>query len=605
MTITTALPRWDMTTIFPGVDSPEYAASVDRLQASIVTLNTLLNEAETIDGVSGPEVTAHFEKLVEALNAAIEIYVLNDSFLYGFVSVDSRDEAAQARTSELEYIGADFSKARTVFTAWLGKLEVESLLASSALAREHEYMVRKASIQAEHLMGRDLEALASDLTLSGGSAWDKLHSDISSQIMVQFEGKDGIVRDLPMTEIRNLANDADPAIRRRAFEAELAAWKQWETPLAAALNGIKGEHATITERRGWESILDEAVFQNGIDRDILEAMMSAARDAFPDFRRYFRAKAKALGLESLAFADLFAPFEVEGRDWTWEEGFAFVHEQFSAYSPKMGGLAERALNERWIDVEPRPGKSGGAFCMGIRKDESRVLLNFTDSFGEVRTLAHELGHAYHNLCQVDVSPLRRMATPMTLAETASTFCETILTKAAIAAGTPDEKLSYLENSLQDAAQIVVDISSRFLFEQAVCEKRRERALSASEFCDLMLDAQRQTYGDGLDEASLHPYMWAVKSHYYSSSYAFYNYPYMFGLLFAYGLYARFESDPEDFRQNYDALLASTGDSDAATLAQQFGVDVRSREFWDQSLAVIRQDIDVFEALVNARLAKGM
>jgi oligoendopeptidase F len=191
---------------------------------------------------------------------------------------------------------------------------------------------------------------------------------------------------------------------------------------------------------------------------------------------------------------------------------------------------------------------------------------------------------------------------MTLAETASTFCETILTQAAIADGSEDEQLSYLESSLQDAAQIVVDISSRFLFEQAVCEKRRERALSAEEFSDLMLDAQRQTYGDGLDPEALHKYMWAAKGHYYSPRFAYYNYPYMFGLLFGLGLYAQYQADPETFRANYDALLAATGDADAATLAARFGIDIQSKSFWESSLNVIRKDIDTFVGLVERRLA---
>jgi oligoendopeptidase F len=266
----------------------------------------------------------------------------------------------------------------------------------------------------------------------------------------------------------------------------------------------------------------------------------------------------------------------------------------------MRDLAERSVNERWIDVAPRPGKVGGAFCMPVGMDESRVLLNFTPSFDSVSTLAHELGHAYHNLCQANTPILQRMSTPMTLAETASTFCETILRKAAIASSPENEAFSILEGSLQDSSQIIVDITSRFLFEQAVMEQRPTRTLSAAEFSELMLDTQRQTYGDGLDPEALHPYMWAVKGHYYSSSAAFYNYPYMFGLLFGLGLYAKYTEDPDGFRARYDDLLASTGSADAASLAREFGFDVQSREFWNSSLDVIRADIDTFVEIVERR-----
>ncbi len=444
------------------------------------------------------------------------------------------------------------------------------------------------------------EDLQAELTLSGGSAWARLDDDITSQIMVPFENDDGVVEQHPMPEIRNFAMSADREVRRRAYEAELDAWKLWQTPIAAALNGVKGEHATLARRRGWDSILEQSLHQNHIDRQTLDAMMGVARDAFADFRRYFHAKAKVFGVEKLAFYDLFAPLSSEGREWPWEETLDVVYEQFGRYSPKMRGLAERAIAEQWVDAGSRPGKVGGAFCMSVGGEESRVLMNFTPAFDGVRTLAHELGHAYHNLCQAGVTPWRRGSTPMTLAETASTFCETILTQAAIANGTEDERFAILEGSLQDEAQTVVDITSRFLFEQAACAKRPERSLSADEFRELMLDAQRQTYGDGLDADALHPWMWAAKGHYYSPSFAYYNYPYKFGLLFGVGLYAKYQADPDGFRTSYDDLLVSTGDADAATLAARFGFDIRSKAFWEESLNVIREDIDTFVGLVDRR-----
>jgi oligoendopeptidase F len=323
-------------------------------------------------------------------------------------------------------------------------------------------------------------------------------------------------------------------------------------------------------------VLDEALFQNAIDRPTLDAMMGAAREAFPDFRRYFRAKARLLGAEQLAFYDLFRAGRDDDSTWSWDDAWTFVAEQFGTYSDKLKQLVLTSVEERWIDVGPRPGKGGGAFCMPIGDGKSRVLHNFGGNFDGVSTLAHELGHAYHNLCQANVPPLRAEGTPMTLAETASTFCETILHNAAIEHGTPDEQLAILEGSLQDAAQIVVDITSRFLFEQSVFEQRRERTLSPEEFCAMMTSAQLETYGDGLNADTLHPYMWAVKSHYYSPTAAYYNYPYMFGLLFGLGLYARYQEDPAGFKAGYDDLLAATGDADAATLAVRFGIDNHHR-----------------------------
>ncbi|HVL38094.1 MAG TPA: M3 family metallopeptidase, partial [Fimbriimonadaceae bacterium] len=315
---------------------------------------------------------------------------------------------------------------------------------------------------------------------------------------------------------------------------------------------------------------------------------------FPTFRRYLRAKARALGLERLAWYDLFAPIGAGAREWTYREACDFVAEHFGNYSPKMRDFALRSFSERWIDAEPRAGKVDGAYCSPLRADESRILMNFKPSFSSVSTLAHELGHAYHNLCLNGRTPLQR-ETPMTLAETASIFCETIVKRAAVSEGSAEERLAILEGSLQSFCQVVVDITSRFLFETRVFEGRAERNLSPDELCEAMLDAQRQTYG-GLDPDCLHPYMWAVKPHYYDR-YSYYNFPYMFGLLFGLGLYARYEAEPEAFRASYDDLLSSTGLADAAGLAGRFGIDIRTPEFWRGSLGVIGRDIEEFERAV--------
>jgi len=368
---------------------------------------------------------------------------------------------------------------------------------------------------------------------------------------------------------------------------------------AAALNGIKGQVLVLADRRGWETPLDEALFSCHMDRQTLDAMLEAAYDALPDFRRYLKVKARALGVPILAWYDLSAPVGRSTRSWSFEDGASFIVEQFASYSPRLSGLADRAFRDHWIDAEPRVGKRGGAFCMELREDESRILANFTPCFDSVSTLAHELGHAYHNLCLAERTHLQQ-DTPMTLAETASIFCETIIFHAGLRQVDAEEQLALLEGTVQGQCQVVVDILSRFLFEQRLFDQRRERELSIEELNQLMLATQRETYGDALEESTLHPYMWLVKGHYYSSDLSYYNFPYMFGLLFGLGLYARYQSDPDPFTARYDHLLSSTGMADAADLAADFGIDIRDKRFWASSFSVIRADIDRFEAIVNAR-----
>jgi oligoendopeptidase F len=272
-----------------------------------------------------------------------------------------------------------------------------------------------------------------------------------------------------------------------------------------------------------------------------------------------------------------------------------VNQAFATYSKPLAGLARRAVDEQWIDAEPRAGKRGGAYCMSIRDDESRVMLNFDGSWNSVQTLAHELGHAYHNTALAQRTPMQRH-TPMALAETASIFCETLMVASGLDGASEADRLALLDTDLTGSCQVVVDIHSRFLFESAVFDQRRSGTLSAPELCDLMREAQAATYGDGIDAETYHPYMWAVKPHYYST--AFYNWPYTFGLLFGIGLFARYQQDPDRFRAGYDDLLSSTGLATAVDLAARFDIDVTSVDFWASSLDIVRGRIDEFVRLAT-------
>jgi len=598
----TALPHWDMTPIFPGLDTAEFEAgfqavvtALDALTAAFDANAIMLRETPLpIDAGS----VALFETILQQVNALGDQLHLLDAYITAFTTTDSRNALAQASASRLEQQMLRFSVLNTRLTAWVGGMDIEALLAASPVAQAHAYALEKIAIQARHLMSPEEEALAAQLRLTGSNAWYKLYENFSSQIMVEVKVK-GATKTLPMTAVRNLAYDADRGTRQAAYEAELAGWKRNAVPIAAAMNSLKGEMLTLTEKRGWESPLEVALYNNNIDPTTLEAMMATAREAFPELRRYLYAKARALGIPTLTWYDLFAPLYADSRPWDFGEARDFVLAQFGAFSAKMAGLARRAFEEAWIDAEPRAGKRGGAFCMWVRGDESRVLSNFQPAYAGMATLAHELGHAYHNWCLAGRTPMQRQ-TPMTLAETASTFCQVIVRNAALEHATPEEQLAIIEADLQDNTQVIVDISSRFLFENEVFTRRQSRELSSDEFCAIMTESQLATYGEGLNSEALHPYMWAVKPHYYSS--VFYNFPYMFGLLFALGVYARYREAPQGFVAQYESLLSSTGMGDAVALAHRFGFDLTQPDFWEGSLALIVDDIDHFEQLVAAKTA---
>jgi pepF/M3 family oligoendopeptidase len=592
------LPRWDLSALFPGIDSPEFAEGFDRLLSGIDRLAQLFDDVgitATSTNRSEPAPLADFERVLNALNDVSQQLDSMGSYLYGCISTDSRNELAQARFSQFQERAVALDKLQTRFTAWVGLQPIEELIERSTVAGEHDYPLRQLHVAARHLMSEEAEALAAELSPSSGAAWAKLHDNLTSQIIATVELEGG-EQTLPMSAIRNLAMDPDRDLRHRAWQAELGAWEAHALPIAAALNGVKGQVLTLGARRNWADPLDEALFWSGIDHDVLDVMVEAARAAFPDFRRYLRLKAKLLGTTDLSWYDLFAPVGDAGRAWTWPEAKAFIEDQFGAYSDRLRGLARRAFADNWIDAGPRPGKVGGAYCMWLLGDESRILANYSPGYDGVTTLAHELGHAYHNLNEAGLTPLQRR-TPMILAETASTFCETLVKEAALVDAEPGERIYILEQSVQGACQVVVDILSRFDFEQALFAGRRERELSIGELNRLMLAAQEATYGDALAREERHPYMWAVKGHYYSPDLSYYNYPYLFGLLFGLGLYAIYRNEPSAFPDRYDSLLASTGRASAADLAGRFDIDLRDRGFWQSSLDVIRGDIDRLEELV--------
>jgi oligoendopeptidase F len=296
----------------------------------------------------------------------------------------------------------------------------------------------------------------------------------------------------------------------------------------------------------------------------------------------------------LPWWDLFASTGHADRV-AWSDATAMVHAAFASYSDELAGLASRAFAQSWVDAEMREGKRGGAFCMSIGGTDSRVLMNFDESNESVSTLAHELGHAFHNHVLAPRTPLQRRL-PMALAETASIFCETLLFEhSAQSVGDDAARMAMLDTYLVGASQVVVDIHSRFLFERELYTRRQRTSLSPAELSGIMADAQDAAYGDGLHPDHRHEYMWAVKPHYFT---AFYNWPYTFGLLFGIGLYARFVADPDQFRAGYSDLLATTGMEDAATLAARFGIDVRDGAFWTSSLDVIKHHIDDYERLAS-------
>jgi pepF/M3 family oligoendopeptidase len=589
--------RWDLSNVYPSLESEELAAAIADVQRQLDELEALFSQRISATDAVTPaaELAALLGEAVERFNALYRLSGTVRTYIYSFVATDSRHAVARKKLSEYEKVSLRSQKLGTQFQAWIGKLAsvLEQALPLNPVAQAHAFNLRETAEQAKYLMGEAEETLAAELSLSGARAWSKLQGTVTSQLSVDFE-LDGTVQKLPMPALINLHSHPDEAVRRRAYEAEIKAWDTVKEPLAACMNGIKGTANTLNQHRGRSDALHAAIDMARIDRATLEAMMGAMQASFPMFRKYFQAKAKRFGKEKLAWWDVFAPVGSSNRKYTFDEARQYVVTNFAKFDPELAAFAERAFDNRWIDAEQRDGKRGGAFCTGLPAvKESRVLCNFDGSLDQIFTIAHELGHAFHNECAYRAGKTEiQQDTPMTLAETASIMCETIVAESVLAQTTdPQEELAIREVRLISDAQVIVDIYSRYLFEKEVFERREKAELSAEDLCEIMESAQKATYGDGLDENFLHKYMWTWKPHYYYAGLSFYNFPYAFGLLFGIGLYAIYQQRGAAFVPDYKRLLSVTGEGSAADLAAQFGIDIRTSKFWEDSLAVIGKNIE--------------
>jgi pepF/M3 family oligoendopeptidase len=594
------LPRWDMDVLFPSLRSDEYRAARVQWTDEIERLTVLFDRhgiGATSAGVatSGPgeDDGRVLADVIHALGEIHERATRLGAFVNALVSTDATDSAAAAELSRLSADDARLTTLSTRLNGWIAGFGADALAATSEIAAEHRPWLLRCEQSFAHQMTEAEEDLLAELQVPGVEACVTLAGELSSTLEAEVRGES-----LAVTAVRGMASDDDPTLRREAYDAELGAWKMIATPMAACLNAVAGHGRIVDRRRGWPDALAPNLWLNRVTPEILAAMQTAAHESFPDFRRFLRAKATLHGHDGpLPWWDLVAPVPgAPGYDWGAAE--AAVLDAFGSFTPRLRELAARAFRERWIDAGPRPGKRGGGFCMRIGDGASRILMNFDGSFDSAQTLAHELGHAYHNLCLAPRPTLLR-PTPMALAETASIFCETIMVQSGLEAADDRERLALLNVDLAGATQVVVDIHSRFEFESELYRRRADGPLSVDELCEAMTAAQAATYGDGVDAATYHPWMWAVKPHYYDVHLHFYNWPYCFGLLFGIGLYARYVADPDAFRGDYDDLLSSTGMLDAQPLAARFGIDLADPGFWRSSLDVIRERIDTFCALAGA------
>ncbi|MGM0370361.1 MAG: M3 family oligoendopeptidase [Bacillota bacterium] len=582
--------NWNLDDLYEGFDTEKFKADLQLVDEQIAELKEWsANNLEEQD--NRVEQIEEFLKLLRQFRKNYSVLI---KFAQLKLSVDANNQQAAKYVEQLEKKKTDLTSAQVKFQRWLGEIaDLEEVTSQSELLTEHQFYLEELAHESQYLLSMEEEVMISKLQTTGSSAWYKLKQKLVSNLMVEIE-LEGEKQELPLSKVRNMAYDSDQQKRKKAYQAELDSYSKIEDSVASCLNSIKGESLTLSQERGYQSPLEKSLISSKLDEEVLEAMMEAITESLPDFRRYYRKKAELLGHDDgLPFYDLFAPLGADELEFDYDSAKDFIIDNFRNFSDGLADYAQRAFQNDWIDAKPRSGKNGGAFCMNIQPlGQSRILANFEGSFSNVSTLAHELGHGFHGDCLTEES-IFNTDYPMPLAETASIFCETIIQKAALEKADEEQRLGILENSLMGAGQVIVDIYSRYLFETEVFEERKDSALSSEQLQELMIESQQEAYGSGLDNDLLHPYMWVNKIHYYIPGFDFYNYPYAFGLLFGKGLYAQYQEQGSEFIEEYQELLAATGKKDAVEVAQMMDIDIKSVDFWRQSLAIIKDDINQF------------
>ena len=579
---------WNLDPIYTGFDDPSFAADMEALKEKVDQINAFsaqLSELSAQEGLTqGIALQEQFSDLVGKLANYASLRQ----------ATNTRDPEPGSRMGQIMQLYSGVASPLAAWKDWASKLpNLQEIVVKDENLRDYTFLFQNLAESSQYLLPGMGEEIMAKMGLSGGDAWSELQQYLTSTVPVSYNG--GVTN---LSSIRNLAYESDGAVRKAAYEAELACYDRIKDPVAYALNSIKLETISDCQLRGYASPLERTLKHSNMKQETLDAMLGAMDEYLPKFWQYLKAKGKALGYENgLPWYDLFAPMGESATKFTAEQSRDYLVTLFREFDDELADMVARAYDNAWIDFYPRDGKSGGAFCSGVEcLGESRILTNFDGMFTDVVTLAHELGHAFHNQCIQNHRPLNRDYS-MPLAETASTFNECVVMASAISkAADKNEKIALIESQLQDATQIICDIYSRFRFEKMVFENRSEMFMNADTLCQFMLEAQKQSYGDGLDHNCLHPYMWVCKSHYYGPT--FYNFPYAFGGLFARGRYAQYEREGAAFVPKYKKLLYTTPIATAEDVAKVADIDLTDKAFWRAALQSIADQIDLLCTLLE-------
>jgi pepF/M3 family oligoendopeptidase len=590
-------PVWDLERIFPGgSSSPEFKIFMERLEERTESLRAALAVARAPQRADEAEA---FSTMLGELQDIIKGLMEAGSFTGCLSAENQTDRKAVALGAKVQDIQALYQATLTLFDRYLSQIPeaVFAELMNREPWREVRFSLYERRRLAQEKLSPELETLAGNLAVDGYHGWGELYNTIVGKVRIPFE-ENGETQQLSVGQAFNKLHSTDRMVRAEMFEKWETAWADQADFCADALNRIAGFRLRLYKHRGWDSVHREPLSINRMTQETLNVMWDTVEKNKDIFLTYLARKAKLLGLEQLAWYDVDAPVGEADEKVSYDQGAAAIVEQFRAFSPKMADFAERALSERWVEVEDRPGKRPGGFCTSFPiSGETRIFMTYAGTATNVSTLAHELGHAYHQEVMNDMPGLAQEYA-MNVAETASTLAETIVSDAAIRAQEDKAaKIALLDDKLQNAVAMFLNIHARFIFETSFYQEREQGMVSVERLNELMVEAQKKAYHNSLSE--YHPYFWAAKLHFYATDVPFYNFPYTFGFLFSSGIYQTALKEGAGFEDRYIALLRDTGSMTVEELAlKHLGVNLQQPEFWQQAIGMAVEDARQFLELTE-------
>ncbi|KAA0140092.1 M3 family oligoendopeptidase [Gimesia chilikensis] len=604
MTDTASYPlTWELDSLYPNPAQPEFTAI---LQDCKSTLEALVERVAQLADAGNPEQDAALwaDFLTDYQAATAELSGLF-AFLECCCAEDAHNKQYQVLMGRLASIRPLRENIETQLQLTLRELSAETIqqfCEQEPRLQEIRFFLEESKRGATLRLPKEQEILASELAVDGLHAWGRLYDRLSGDLKIQLMEKGELVERSP-GQVQ--FDSPQRSIRENNFYAANKAWDTIADSCADALNHLSGTRLTLYKRLPVTDHLDAPLIYNRMQRSTLDTMWSVISERKQKLVRFLEKKAELLGLPRLCWYDLNAPLPLAGAEsaeLTYDRACELTVNSFAEFSSDLRDFAERSLRERWIEAENRAGKRQGGFCTTLPlKKQSRIFMTFTNSADSMSTLAHELGHAYHSYVLKD-APFVLSDYPMNLAETASTFAEAVLGEQRLkAAKTRDEELQILDGMLGDSVAFMMNIHTRFLFEDRFHQERAAGELTPERFSELMLAAQQEAYMNALDDSGWNPSFWISKLHFYISELPFYNFPYTFGYLLSLGIYALADTfeDQREFADKYRELLIATGcqlTEDA--VAGTFGYDLSQAEFWNKSIDIIDRRVDRFLELAD-------